>query len=43
MNIDDRLRSQRQASSPLPQIDVLTSAVPHLDLTSYGVRSGAGT
>jgi hypothetical protein len=43
MKIDDRPRRRRQAGNPLPQIGILTNLVPHIDLTSYGARSGAGT
>jgi hypothetical protein len=43
MTIDDRPRPRRQTGNLLPQIDVLTEPVPHIDLTSYGARSGAGT
>jgi hypothetical protein len=43
MKIDDRPRPRQQAGILLPQIGILTNAVPHIDLTSYGARSGAGT
>jgi hypothetical protein len=43
MKIDHRARPRQQAGNPLPRISVLTNPVPHIDLTSYGARSGAGT
>jgi hypothetical protein len=43
MTIDHRPRAPQQALKLLPQIGVLTNPVPHIDLTSYGARSGAGT
>ena len=43
MTIDDRRGPRRQAGNLLPQIGVLTKPVPHIDLTSYGARSGTGT
>jgi hypothetical protein len=43
MKTDGLPLRRRQAGNPLPQIGVLTNSVPHIDLTSYGARSGAGT
>jgi hypothetical protein len=43
MKIDDRHRPQQQAGNPLPRIGIDTTPAPHIDLTSYGARSGAGT
>jgi hypothetical protein len=43
MTTDGLPQRRRQAGNPLPQISLLTNYVPHIDLTSYGARSGAGT
>jgi hypothetical protein len=43
MKTDGLPQRRRQAGNPFPQIGVLTHSVPHIDLASYGARSGAGT